>query len=121
MQDILRQQSRVEELAEQVLTLKQTLIDFDRRRADLNIAIRSLNGTQHHKKLSIFCHGIFIKLDAKPVLIDEMATIETNIEQTRKELKAKVCDLNAMTGGKNIDGLELNSLNSIELQALNIS
>jgi hypothetical protein len=105
-------------ITQEILTLKQSLIDFDRVRADLNQGFRSARKTDKDN-VNVFSHGIFIKLP-KASVEAELRKVEQEIERTRDELKAKVLLLNEMTGKVN-EGFDLKAVTAKELQSFTYS
>ncbi|KAI8913595.1 hypothetical protein EDD86DRAFT_109016 [Gorgonomyces haynaldii] len=119
--EFLEYQRKLEHLAEDILTEKQLLIDYDRRRQELQRANRQLMNSEQDK-VFLFSNGLFVKQrkdTAKSLLQRDLRSIESEIEVTRKSVQEKVIELERMEQGSQTartKGFELMGVSRQELQ-----
>ncbi|XP_070574520.1 p53 and DNA damage-regulated protein 1-like [Ptychodera flava] len=122
---VLNYLGQVEELAEEILTDKQTVVDLDRKRNKNREAIRALGKVQptpgKADKTWVCFGNMFLKIpraDAKNLLEKDQKELDTEIDKIRKGLKPKVSKLHDMEGRPDIKGFNLNALSKDELHAV---
>ncbi|KAJ8041964.1 p53 and DNA damage-regulated protein 1 [Holothuria leucospilota] len=122
---VLRHLGELEELAEEVLTAKQQIVDLDKKRNQNREALRAL---QNKRKASSkeskewVCFGnTFLKLPhckTEEMLKEDQKQLDTEIEKLRDELKPKVKRLRDMEGLPDVKGFDLKSLTKEEALAI---
>ncbi|XP_029286521.1 p53 and DNA damage-regulated protein 1 isoform X2 [Cottoperca gobio] len=96
-QRVLEYLTEVEEGAEEVLTIKQQIVDLDSRRNRNREALNAL----------------------KTEVSEDQEQLDKEINELRKGLKAKVNRLNEMQGKPELRGYSLSPLSTDEIKAIN--
>lgn len=121
-QFVLNHLTELEELAEDVLTVKQQIIDLDKKRNQNREALRVL---QNRKKMKSckdqkdwVCFGnTFMKLPqskTEEMLQKDQGKLDQEIEKLRNELQPKVAKLRELEGLPEAKGFDLKSLTKEE-------
>jgi len=90
-----------EEIAEEILSDKQQIVDFDKRRNVNREALRSLKDSKDNK--TWLCSGadLFIKLPtdgARKIIEKDQRTLDEEINKLRDQLKVKTSKLSEIEG-----------------------
>ncbi|XP_068172491.1 p53 and DNA damage-regulated protein 1 [Antennarius striatus] len=121
-QRILDYLTEVEEAAEDVLTTKQQIVDLDTKRNRNREAVNALRDEMSHSEKVMVCFGnMFIKLPkakTSGMIQKDQEQIDKEINDLRKELKAKVNRLNEIQGKPELRGYNLSPLSTEELKAV---
>ncbi|XP_007932723.1 p53 and DNA damage-regulated protein 1 [Orycteropus afer afer] len=121
---VMRYLAEVEELAEEVLTSKQQIVDLDTKRNQNREALRALQKDFSLSEDVMVCFGnMFIKMphpQTKEMLEKDQAHLDVEIEKLRKQLKLKVNRLFEAQGKPELKGFNLNPLNQDELKAVKV-
>ena len=103
MQDTMQKYVKVEVLAEEILFKRQAMIEYDRKRNYNRECLGAFRReeVQSNNKLwmTMGSDSLMVKLPRKSVvgmIEGEQARLNKLIEETRKEIKAKVRELNAL-------------------------
>ncbi|ESO84782.1 hypothetical protein LOTGIDRAFT_196436 [Lottia gigantea] len=113
--------SVIEEAAEDILSDKQQIIEFDLRRNKTREALRSLQKSNKEKKSWICIGGMFIKMPKKTavkMLEKDYDELEKEINETRTKLKPKVNKLRDLQNEDDIKGFGLEPLSQSEVRAV---
>lgn len=113
--------TQVEEVAEDILSDKQQLIDLDRRRQKTREAIRVIQKDKTTEKTWVCFGNQFIKLPkqkTKKLLEKDFDELDNQISDVRKQLKPKVSKLRDMEKREDIKGFNLNPLSKEEIQSV---
>ncbi|KAM6164641.1 p53 and DNA damage-regulated protein 1 isoform 1-T1 [Rhynchocyon petersi] len=121
---VLQYLVEVEELAEEVLTNKQQIVDLDTKRNQNREALRALQKDLSPSEDVMVCFGsMFIKMPhphTKEMIEKDQAHLDREIDKLRKQLKVKVSRLFEAQGKPELKGFNLNPLNQDELKAVKI-
>lgn len=105
--------SEIEELAEEILTDRAQIIDYDKKRNDNREAINAIKDNPSKKQW--FCVGnLFIKIpeeQAKQILVEDQQKIEAEMNKLRNSLKPKVKKLHELEGLQEVKGFDLKGMN----------
>uniref|UniRef100_A0A8C6UKL6 p53 and DNA damage-regulated protein 1 n=1 Tax=Neogobius melanostomus TaxID=47308 RepID=A0A8C6UKL6_9GOBI len=122
-QRVLEYLTLVEEAAEEVLTTKQQIVDLDIKRNRNREALNALRqDVSSSEKVKVCFGNIFIKIPANKtteMIQRDQEQLDKEINDLRKELKAKVNRLNDIQGKPELRGYSLTALSSDELKAIN--
>ncbi|KXJ17853.1 p53 and DNA damage-regulated protein 1 [Exaiptasia diaphana] len=108
----------MEELAAEILTDKQQIIELDRKRNCNREALRAL---KHKKKAdkSWLCFGnTFLKLSdssAKNMIEEDQKTVNEEISSLRTQLKPKVTKLHELEGLPDFKGFNLSAMSGEDM------
>ncbi|KAK9765596.1 hypothetical protein K7432_005941 [Basidiobolus ranarum] len=121
--DIVKEQAEREQLAEDILTDRQLIIDYDRRRNTNREALNSLKKTSTPKKVWMNLGDMFVKFEGdkvKELIRQDQDKLDTEISQIRDGLKVKARQLDALEGGdgSKIAGFDLKSVSGQELYGI---
>ncbi|KAK0156375.1 p53 and DNA damage-regulated protein 1 [Merluccius polli] len=119
---VLAYLSEVEEAAEDVLTNKQQIVDLDSKRNRNREALRALRTTADSEKVKVCFGNMFIKLPkskTRDMIQKDQEQLDKEINDLRKELKAKINHLNEMQGKPELRGYNLSPLSADEVKAIN--
>jgi chaperonin cofactor prefoldin len=121
-QDPAKYGARMEEIAEEIMSLKHQLTDFDKRRQSNKEALTAMK-TQKvgDTKPTWVCAGdFFVRMPAgtvRSVIDKEQAKIEEEIEEARKMIKDKATELKTMEGKLNqVGGFQLKGMTLEDLK-----
>lgn len=120
-QRLLEHLSKVEAIAEDILTDKQKLVNLDRHRNQTREAMRIIQKDKSKSKHWVCLNNMFIKMDKSSVtkLLDkDFDETALEISKTQKELKPKVDHLRGMEKKDPLQGFNLEPLSQSELAAL---
>ncbi|XP_013781466.1 p53 and DNA damage-regulated protein 1-like [Limulus polyphemus] len=122
---LLQYLSEVEEVAEDILTDKNQLVDLDRKRNKNREALRALDKeikADQMPKKSLVCFGnMFIKFPketAKKLITDDQAKLEKEVTNLRNGLKHKISKLRELEGKSELSGFSLQPLSREEMCAV---
>ena len=105
--------SEIEELAEEILTDRAQIIDYDKKRNGNREAINAIKDNSSKKQW--FCVGnLFIKIpeeQAKQILVEDQQKIEAEMNKLRNNLKPKVKKLHELEGLPEVKGFDLKGMN----------
>lgn len=105
--------SEIEELAEEILTDRAQIIDYDKKRNGNREAISAIKDNSSKKQW--FCVGnLFIKIpeeQAKQILVEDQQKIEAEMNKLRNNLKPKVKKLHELEGLQEVKGFDLKGMN----------
>ena len=105
--------SEIEELAEEILTDRAQIIDYDKKRNGNREAINAIKDNSSKKQW--FCVGnLFIKIpeeQAKQLLVEDQQKIEAEMNKLRNNLKPKVKKLHELEGLQEVKGFDLKGMN----------
>ncbi|XP_034023245.1 p53 and DNA damage-regulated protein 1 [Thalassophryne amazonica] len=122
-QRVLEFLTEVEEAAEDVLTTKQQIVDLDTKRNRNREALNALkNEMSGSEKVKVCFGSMFIKLPktkTTEIIQKDQEQLDKEINDLRKELKAKVNHLNEIQGKPELRGYNLSPLSRDELKAIN--
>ncbi|XP_039972251.1 p53 and DNA damage-regulated protein 1 [Xiphias gladius] len=122
-QRVLEYLTEVEEGAEDVLTTKQQIVDLDKKRNRNREALNVLKTEMPDSEKVKVCFGnMFIKFPkskTREMIQKDQEQLEKEINNLRKELKAKVSRLNEMQGMPELRGYNLSPLSTDEIKAMN--
>ncbi|XP_071350894.1 p53 and DNA damage-regulated protein 1 [Trachinotus anak] len=122
-QRVMEYLTEVEEGAEDVLTTKQQIVDLDAKRNRNREALNALKMEMSDSEKVKVCFGnMFIKLPkskTREMIQKDQEQLEKEINDLRKELKAKVNRLNEMQGKPELRGYNLSPLSTDEIKAVN--
>ncbi|CAL1608854.1 unnamed protein product [Knipowitschia caucasica] len=114
---------QVEVAAEDVLTTKQQIVDLDMKR---NQNREALNALRHDVcntgKVKVCFGNVFIKFPVNKtaeMIQRDQERLDKEINNLRKELKAKVNHLNDVQGKPELRGYSLTALSPEELKSIN--
>ncbi|XP_062842929.1 p53 and DNA damage-regulated protein 1 [Trichomycterus rosablanca] len=111
----------VELAAEDVLSDKQQIVDLDSRRNRNREAMNALR-TSSNDKVKVCFGNMFIKFpteNTKAMIQKDQEQLDQEINDLRKQLKAKVNRLNDLQGKPELTGYSLSPLSSDEVKAIN--
>lgn len=118
--------AELEEMAEDILTDKQQIVDLDFRRNKNREAIRSLSNTGKstgvEAKSWICFSNTFVKMPqekAKALLIGDQEQLDKEINNLRTNLKSKVFKMRELEGKPELKGFQLQPLSREEMAAVN--
>ncbi|CAL8351844.1 unnamed protein product [Gadus morhua 'NCC'] len=114
--------TEVEEAAEDVLTNKQQIVDLDLKRNMNREALSALRSTANSEKVMVCFGNMFIKLPkskTQDMIRKDQEQLDKEINDLRKELKAKVNHLNVIQGKPELTGYNLSPLSADEVKAIN--
>ncbi|CAL8400546.1 unnamed protein product [Arctogadus glacialis] len=114
--------TEVEEAAEDVLTNKQQIVDLDLKRNMNREALSALRSTADSEKVKVCFGNMFIKLPkskTQDMIRKDQEQLDKEINDLRKELKAKVNHLNVIQGKPELTGYNLSPLSADEVKAIN--
>ncbi|XP_030231358.1 p53 and DNA damage-regulated protein 1 [Gadus morhua] len=114
--------TEVEEAAEDVLTNKQQIVDLDLKRNMNREALSALRSTANSEKVMVCFGNMFIKLPkskTQDMIRKDQEQLDKEINDLRKELKAKVNHLNVIQGKPELAGYNLSPLSADEVKAIN--
>ncbi|CAL8383542.1 unnamed protein product [Boreogadus saida] len=114
--------TEVEEAAEDVLTNKQQIVDLDLKRNMNREALSALRSTADSEKVKVCFGNMFIKLPkskTQDMIRKDQDQLDKEINDLRKELKAKVNHLNVIQGKPELTGYNLSPLSADEVKAIN--
>lgn len=121
-QQVVQWMHEIEELAEDVLSDRQQIVELDRKRNQIREATRAVYKSKDSGKLWV-CHGNqFIKLpkhQTKKFLNQDSDELDDEINSLRRQLKQKVNKLQDLEHKEELKGFHLNPLSKKELTALN--
>uniref|UniRef100_A0A087XSJ6 p53 and DNA damage-regulated protein 1 n=1 Tax=Poecilia formosa TaxID=48698 RepID=A0A087XSJ6_POEFO len=127
-QRVLQYLTEVEEAAEDVLTIKQQIVDLDMKRNRNREALSALKHDMADTEKVKVCFGnMFLKFP-KSKAREMIQTVSSPVDQEqldkeisdlRRSLKAKVNSLNEMQGNPELRGYNLSPLSAEELKAIN--
>uniref|UniRef100_A0A1A7Y9K1 p53 and DNA damage-regulated protein 1 n=1 Tax=Iconisemion striatum TaxID=60296 RepID=A0A1A7Y9K1_9TELE len=119
---VLDHLTEVEEAAEDVLTTKQQIFDLDTKR---NCNREALNALKHEisdkEKVKVCFGNMFIKFsksETTQMIQRDQKQLDKEINNLRKELRAKVGRLNEIQGNPELRGCKLSPLSSNEMKAI---
>ncbi|KAJ8307483.1 hypothetical protein KUTeg_015567 [Tegillarca granosa] len=118
---VLKYLIEAEEIAEDILTDKQQLVDLDRKRQKTREAIRTLQKDKSSNKLWVCFGNMFLKLpksQTKKLLEKDFDELDNEILDIRKNLIPKVGKLRDIDGQEDIKGFNLNPLSKDEMKAI---
>ncbi|XP_029286520.1 p53 and DNA damage-regulated protein 1 isoform X1 [Cottoperca gobio] len=121
-QRVLEYLTEVEEGAEEVLTIKQQIVDLDSRRNRNREALNALKTEVSEEKVKVCFGNMFIKfpkLKTREMIQKDQEQLDKEINELRKGLKAKVNRLNEMQGKPELRGYSLSPLSTDEIKAIN--
>lgn len=122
-QRVLEYLTEVEEAAEDVLTTKQQIVDLDTKRNRNREALNALkNDMSDSDKVKVCFGNMFIKfpkLKTLEMIQKDQEQLDKEINDLRKELKAKVNRLNEMQGKPELRGYNLSPLSTDEIKSIN--
>ena len=109
----LKTVSEIEELAEEILTDRAQIIDYDKKRNGNREALNAVKNNPNNKQW--FCVGnMFLKIpeeQVKEIIIKDQKIIDEEMDKLRKNLKPKVAKLHELEGLEEVKGFDLKSLN----------
>ncbi|XP_017288901.1 p53 and DNA damage-regulated protein 1 [Kryptolebias marmoratus] len=115
--------TEVEEAAEDVLSTKQQIVDLDMKRNRNREALHALKHEMPDEEKVKVCFGnMFIKFSkskTQEMIQKDQEQLEKEINDLRRELKAKVKCLNDTEGKPELRGYNLSPLSADELKAVN--
>ncbi|CAG5984499.1 p53 and DNA damage-regulated protein 1 [Menidia menidia] len=121
-QRVLEYLTEVEEAAEDVLTTKQQIVELDSKR---NKNREALNALKHDmpdtEKVKVCFGNMFIKFPkskTSEMIQKDQEQLDKEINDLRKELKAKVNRLNEIEGKPELRGYNLSPLSTDEVKAI---
>ncbi|XP_043946275.1 p53 and DNA damage-regulated protein 1 [Protopterus annectens] len=121
-QFVLQYLTEVEELAEDVLTDKQQIVDLDVKRNRNREALRVLQKDLEKSEKVMVCFGnMFIKLPksrTKEMIQKDQEQLDKEVDRLHNQLKVKVNRLYEAQGKDQIKGFDLNPLSLEEMQAI---
>ncbi|XP_026163736.1 p53 and DNA damage-regulated protein 1 [Mastacembelus armatus] len=122
-QRVLEYLTEVEEVAEDVLTTKQQIVDLDTKRNRNREALNALKTEISDSEKVKVCFGsMFIKFSkskTKEMIHKDQEQLDKEINDLRKALKAKVNCLNEMQGKPELRGYNLSPLSTDEIKGIN--
>uniref|UniRef100_A0A6B2LQK1 Uncharacterized protein n=1 Tax=Arcella intermedia TaxID=1963864 RepID=A0A6B2LQK1_9EUKA len=111
----------MEELGEDVITDKQQLVDFDRRRQHNREALRFLKEEQTDKDQWLFLGSFFLKKkkqDVIKIINTDQKTMDEEGERVQQSIKAKTTKLHQLEGRANeVKGFNLKPLGKEDYNA----
>lgn len=113
--------TQVEEVAEDILSDKQHMIELDRKRQKTREAVRVLQKDKTTDKTWVCFGNQFIKMPkakTKKLLEKDFEELDDKINTLRRELKPKVNKLYDMEKKEGIKGFNLNPLSKDELKSI---
>jgi len=119
--------SAVEEMAEEILSDRQQIVNLDRKRNHNREAMRALTNEIRKEVVaedkSWVCFGnMFMKMDKKEVhkqLIEDQVLLDKEIDKLRNGLKPKLDKLRDIEGKPELQGFHLQPLSNQEMMAVN--
>nr|AEG79728.1 p53 and DNA damage-regulated protein 1 [Apostichopus japonicus] len=128
---VLNHLTELEELAEEVLTVKQQIVDLDKKRNQNREAIRALQnkkkkttqeGDKKTNQKEWVCFGnTFMKLPqskTQDMLQEDQNSLDQEIDKLHNELRPKVSRLRELEGLPEAKGFDLKSLTKEEAMAI---
>ncbi|OXA61176.1 p53 and DNA damage-regulated protein 1 isoform X2 [Folsomia candida] len=112
----------LEQAAEEILTDRQTIIDYDRKRNANRESLRHLKNSSE-KKTWIAMGNNFFKLEkvaVEDMIHKDQVKLDTSINEIRDNLKKKVDRVRDIEEKPALKGYNLKPLNSDEMRGLNI-
>ncbi|XP_068006516.1 p53 and DNA damage-regulated protein 1 [Melanerpes formicivorus] len=120
---VLRYLAEVEELAEEVLAVRQQIVDLDVKRNRNREALRALQRDAEPEGKAMVCFGnMFIELpkaQTKEMLRKDQESLDEEINNLRKELRGKVNHLFEAQGKPELKGFNLNPMTAEEMKLIN--
>ncbi|PVU90646.1 hypothetical protein BB559_000985 [Furculomyces boomerangus] len=121
--EFLNVYSEIEEVAEDVLTDKQLLVDYDRQINSNREGLRKLNNCKELEKKSVInLSGLLIQLPtekSKKIITLNQKNLERSVNQTRDRIKDNTAKLAYLRGdektAKTIVDLSLNQISADDL------
>lgn len=110
-----------ERIADEILTNKQAVIDYDRRRNSNREGLRQFKHLLTDKKAWINMGNMFIKLpveDAKKHIEREQNELSEKIDTARATIKNKTQVLEKMEGKDRLKGFDLKAISSDDLYGI---
>ena len=126
--DLLAMLTEVEQIAEDILSKKQEIVDLDRKRNSNREAIRNLErqSKSHYKgedsKCWLAMGNSFFRLPSKNavnMLKQDQQELDISVNKLRSELKVEVNDLREKEGKDELKGFGLKAMTNEELNAVN--
>ncbi|ORX88714.1 hypothetical protein K493DRAFT_306404 [Basidiobolus meristosporus CBS 931.73] len=121
--DIVKQQAEREQLAEDILTDRQLIIDYDRRRNTNREALNNLKKAPAPKKVWMNLGDMFVKFETekvKDLIRQDQDKLDSEINEIRDGLKVKARQLDVLEGGDGTKtaGFDLKSVSGEELYGI---
>lgn len=108
----LRTVTEIEELAEEILTDRAQIIDYDKKRNSNREALNALKSNIETKQW--ICFGnLFLKIQHENVvktIDDEQKELNREINKIHQELKPKLKKLHELEGLEDVKGFDLNGV-----------
>nr|CAB3264761.1 p53 and DNA damage-regulated protein 1-like [Phallusia mammillata] len=125
---VLNYLQELEELAEDVLTDKQTIVDLNKRYNANRMALTAINKKVtappgSADKAWVNFGGMFIKVSkesTKAMLAEDQKELENNIKDLRTKLPAKVNKLRDAEGKEELKGFNLAPIDAADMKKLKI-
>ncbi|XP_067361952.1 p53 and DNA damage-regulated protein 1 [Channa argus] len=121
-QCVLQYLTEVEEAAEDVLTVKQQIVELDTKRNRNREALNALKTDLSDSEKVKVCFGnMFIKFPkskTREMIHKDQEQLDKEINDLRNGLKAKVNRLNEMQGKPELRGFNLSPLSTDEVKAI---
>ncbi|KAJ3412972.1 p53 and DNA damage-regulated protein 1 [Chytridiales sp. JEL 0842] len=97
--DVIAEQAEIERLAEDILTDKQLVVDYDRKRNENREALRHFykNTFGDDKKVWFFTNGLILKMGqgkVKGMLEEEQQKLDKEIASLRDSIRERTIELN---------------------------
>jgi len=112
----------MEQLAEDILTDKQQLVDFDRRRQNNREALRNIQDYKHDE-VWLFVGQFFMKkktTDVRNILQKDQQIMQEETDKINSTMKAKSTQLHELEGRANqMKGFNLKPLSGEDLDWIN--
>ncbi|KAK2862651.1 hypothetical protein Q5P01_002184 [Channa striata] len=122
-QRVLQYLTEVEEAAEDVLAVKQQIVDLDTKRNRNREALNALKTDMSDSEKVKVCFGnMFIKFPKSKtgkMIQKDQEQLDKEINDLRNGLKDKVNRLNEMQGKAELRGYNLSALSTDEIRAIN--
>ena len=123
---LLEHLREIEEAAEKVLCEKQEIVDLDRKRNQNREALRALKvqenlSNESSGKCWLAMGNCFFELPknkAENLLLQEQASLDSEINALRSDIKVKVNNLRDKEGKSELKSFNLKAMNQEEMSAL---
>ncbi|XP_031569390.1 p53 and DNA damage-regulated protein 1-like [Actinia tenebrosa] len=111
--------AEIEELASEILSDREQIVELDRKRNSNREALRALKKKSQGEKSWVCFGNTFMKLSdskTKEMLEQDQKNVNEELENLRKELKPKVAKLHELEGLPEVKGFNLSSMGSDEME-----